>query len=617
MRRGDSAVRKVGLTFDGGSALGTVESALYDPDAGVDIAVVRMLDNLPHACLALSDDAGAEDDRLAYLGYSRETGPLRKINGRCTMRGTVSEGEDELIRLGDVDIPQGASGGPVLNLATGEVVGIVTRRIAGREGGLAASLLQLRGLIGTEGAGDLYHRLWRAHDLYHYDHYVSDGDEQDPRGAVSWTGVRTALARAARREAGVLTPARRTRMFGLLAGLEPPECSSAVIDVVKAVGGRGWSELTVSPHTWRDGTALLRDAEGRTQLEASLLYCAAVAEQDAAEDPAPREALARWVRDAVQDDALLERLRTDLERMRSWGEARRAARPREEQRDAGAEPGVAPAAPRRERLPLVRLEVHEIHWESDRFRWTLLGIGADGDTAFRDEDETGLRRDDLAERLARPLARAFHWADAPARPAALEALLPVGLFDLPVDDWIVGGPDRLGVQRPVTVRWGGRRSVPDPAWLQREHTSRWAGAAEGPLRLHPLYDDTGRVRTTLSRAQLTEAGRKAVPALCGPAEEQGCETVLLRVLHAGYGMAVWRRHRDWQYNWREFERNVKRTLGAVTRADTLPDELHRLRVLLNIPDPDALWAQDMILLFDPPGPGLPAGAEDEPLMEPQ
>lgn len=633
MRLSDLTHRKVGLTFDGHTAVGAVECTLYEPSTGVDIALIRLLDPVPHACLSLAGEIGAHRDPLAYFGYARETGPLKPINGRCTMDGTVGDGDERQIRLGGVSIPRGVSGGPVLNLATAEVVGVVTHQVADDQGGLAASLSQLHRLF-AEGSGELYHRLWRAHDRAHHDHhYYAAGDRHDPRGVPSWTRIRTDLAveadaGEARRgppPPGALSPARRTRMYGLLAEMLAPDCPSTVVDVVDAAGcGENWYELELPPRTWRDGAALALRVEPARELDAALLYCAAVVERDASEDPEPREALGRWVHETVRDEAAADRLRRPMEALRRWGADQRSAGVRPHG-PGTATPGVPADAARVGQRGVVRLELYEHPYReahgrdrTPRYGWALHAsrCGAESDTHTEfDEAGVGAVRDQLAGQLAGPLSRAFAWCDRSEQPAALEAVLPLGLFDLPLDRWPGEDGTPLGALRPVTVRWLDRGDPLRDVALRREHEDRWLGLQRGPLRLYPLHDDTGRLRTTLSRGWLTEGSRKAVPALYCPAEDDDSRQVLLSVLDAGYGVALWRRRMDWQYDWREFARNVKRVLSGIRAPSALPAELHRLRALAQAPDPDALWAKDLAVLYDPPEVGDPG--EDRYLWEPQ
>ncbi|MEV0275242.1 trypsin-like peptidase domain-containing protein [Streptomyces sp. NPDC050610] len=616
MGEGGTGVREVGLVFDGRSTVGEVRHALHRPEDGVDIAVIRAYDAEPHVFLPLSEDTGDPGDQILFFGYSRETGPLRPISVVGTIGGTVAgtsgESANEQYLLDGLTVPRGISGGPVYHRARAEVIGIVTHQANGRRGGLASSLLQLRGLF-AEGAGDLYHLLWQAHDHAHYAHHFCPARTDGAlRGMESWTTVRRRATPEHGRPEGALGHARRTELRGLLAAVEPPEHPRSVIAAVEAVRG-DWIEPDTTPHLWRDGLDLLYDVRGRTALEATLLYSVAVAEQDALEDSEPRRRLLAWYTDTAREDGLLDRLSGPREGLRAWGGA-----VREERADTGL-------------APLVRLEVYELYYRADaghsravHYGWTLYGSDGDEfDTGFRDQDDSGVLREDLAERLLRPLGRAFDWADRPGRPAAVEVRLPIGLFDLPVDHWTVAGRDPLGAQRPVTVRWAerpgpgepppGRQSEEDSP--RRAHERRWKGIADGPLRLYALHGEDGALRSTITLSELREADPKAVPALFCPAEGPVTEEILLRVVSAGHGIAVWNRDAAWRYGWREFERRLGGALASVPRPDALPTALHRLRAGAYARDPEAFWAEHVALLFDP-APAAEAPPEEEYLWEP-
>ncbi|MFH8980670.1 VMAP-C domain-containing protein [Streptomyces varsoviensis] len=613
MGEGGPGVHEVGLVFDGRSAVGEVRHALHSPEDGVDIAIIRAYDAEPHVFLPLSEDTGDPGDQILFFGHSRETGPLRPISVVGTIGGTVAatrgDSANEQYLLDGMTVPRGVSGGPVYHRARAEVIGIVTHQADDRRGGLASSLMQLRGLF-TEGAGDLYHLLWQAHDHAHYTHHFRPAQTDGPlRAMESWTTVRARATPEHGRPEGPLSHARRTELRGLLAAIAPPEHPRSVIAAVEAVRG-DWVEPDTVPHLWRDGLDLLYDVRGRTTLEATLLYSVAVAEQAPLEDPEPRRRLLAWYTATAREDGLLDRLDGPREALRAWGAA-----VREERAAAGL-------------VPLVRLEVYELYYRADaghsravHYGWTLSGTDGDEfDTGFRGQDDSGVLREDLAGRLLRPLARAFDWSDRPGRPAALEVRLPIGLFDLPVDRWPVAGRDPLGAQRPVTVRWAerpgppssGRQSEDSP---RRAHERRWKGIADGPLRLYALHGEDGALRSTITLSELREADPKAVPALFCPAEGPVPEEVLLRVVSAGHGIAVWNRDAAWRYGWREFERGLRGALASVPRPDALPAALHRLRAGANARDPRASWCEDLAVLYDP-APAAEAPPEEEYLCEP-
>ncbi|MFC6515609.1 serine protease [Streptomyces goshikiensis] len=200
--------REIGITFSAGAggATGTVAGrvecvlperlerqrpgrlALWDLP---DLALVRVLAPVTHACVWLTDRAGPRLAEAAYFGCTEDLG-IAEITGRTTrLRGTAANGA--AIRLGDDDeIEPGMSGGPVVDLARGEVVGVVKARRHTGGGGLAVSVAQLRTLpMAATGQTGLYRRVMQAHDLYHHDQHLSDLDSRR-----TWTDVHEELAAA-------------------------------------------------------------------------------------------------------------------------------------------------------------------------------------------------------------------------------------------------------------------------------------------------------------------------------------------------------------------------------------------------------------------------------------
>ncbi|KIX78885.1 hypothetical protein SF23_03905, partial [Streptomyces sp. MBRL 10] len=92
-----------------------------------DLALVRVLAPVSHACVWLTDRSRPRFDEVAYFGCTEDLG-APEITGRTTrLRGTAGQGA--AIRLAhDDEIDPGMSGGPVVDLARGEVVGVVKAR---------------------------------------------------------------------------------------------------------------------------------------------------------------------------------------------------------------------------------------------------------------------------------------------------------------------------------------------------------------------------------------------------------------------------------------------------------------------------------------------------------
>ncbi|GGT05708.1 hypothetical protein GCM10010286_33650 [Streptomyces toxytricini] len=224
--------REIGITFSSGprttgTVTGRVECvlperleerrparhALWDLP---DLALVRVLAPVSHACVRLTDRARPRLDEVAYFGCTEDLG-IPEITGRTTrLRGTAAGGA--ALRLGDDDeIEPGMSGGPVVDLGRGEVVGVVKARRHTGGGGLAVSVVQLRTLpLDAAGQIGLYRRVMQAHDLYHYDEHLSDLDSRR-----TWTDVHGELPAADPYGGPRLTPAEITTLCGLLAEITP------------------------------------------------------------------------------------------------------------------------------------------------------------------------------------------------------------------------------------------------------------------------------------------------------------------------------------------------------------------------------------------------------------
>lgn len=510
--------REVGITFSAGSLTGTVTGrvecvlperleerrpgrhALWDLP---DLALVRVLAPVSHACVWLTDRSRPRFDEVAYFGCTEDLG-TPEITGRTTrLRGTAGNGA--AIRLGDDDeIEPGMSGGPVVDLARGEVVGVLKARRQTGGGGLAVSVVQLRTLpMAARGQVGLYRRIMQAHDLYHYDQHLSDLDNRR-----TWTDVHGELPPeegdpyAGR---GRLTPGERTTLCGLLAELPPPGSSEVVRALVEAARGEEPDPLPPAPLSWRDGLGLLHDPPGGTGEAAAMLrYATDVSVADYREPvtPGADEELWDWVR------ATAERLWRPLRR--ELGERHeRGLAERERRRRASAGRAVHGTARRAGGLPSgasVLLEVWAHGWE-DVYDWRVSVLAGPAHAGRVTPVDSGVRATlaGLPEALRVPLAEGFRRCDTHEAAALLEVAVAPELFGLAVDAWVVVGGVPLGVQRPVVLRHpagtagvgraGGTTAAtattgPNPGGA-REHpadregtdaAARWARVQAGPLQ---------------------------------------------------------------------------------------------------------------------------------------
>ncbi|MCY0920237.1 MULTISPECIES: trypsin-like peptidase domain-containing protein [unclassified Streptomyces] len=624
--------REVGISFFSGGAAagipgaaavtgtvaGRVECVLPDrleerrPGRGAlwdlpDLALIRVLAPVSHACVWLTDRARPRIDEAAYFGCTEDLG-MREITGRTTrLRGTAGGGA--AIRLGDEDeIEPGMSGGPVVDLARGEVIGVIKARRHAGGGGLAVSVAQLRTLpMAATGQIGLYRRVMQAHDLYHYDQHLSDlnsrrtwtdvhdelpGDEQDPYGS------RGRLTR--------LTPAERTTLCGLLAELPPPGSSEAVRSLAEAARGEEPDTGLPAPLSWRDGLGLLHDPPGAGGEAAAMLrYATDVSVADHREPPSPGadEELWDWVRTTAE--RLWRPLRRELGERRDRGLADRELRRRA--RAGQTAPGRARAAGGLPAGPSVLLEVWAHSWE-EVYDWRVSVLtGPQRVTPLDSGTRVSPARLPAASRAA--LAEGFRRCDTHEAVALLEVAVAPELFGLAVDEWPVAGGIPVGVQRPVVFRHPGDGAERDAG--AAGPGGRWARVQEGPLQGRRADCFRGRQRSP-SPAWLAALVDNTVPVLCRDAAAEPTLGALYAVRDAGYGVLVCRRPpADPGQSCAPFHRGLREELAEAGRAAVLPLRLKALRSRAHGADPDAYWAAGMTLVWEDPGRALP---QDEPLQ---
>ncbi|MFE2124621.1 VMAP-C domain-containing protein [Streptomyces amritsarensis] len=583
-----------------------------------DLALVRVLAPVSHACVWLTDRSRPRFDEVAYFGCTEDLG-TPEITGRTTrLRGTAGNGA--AIRLADDDeIDPGMSGGPVVDLARGEVVGVVKARRQTGGGGLAVSVVQLRTLpTAARGQIGLYRRIMQAHDLYHYDRHLSDLDNRR-----TWTDVHGELPLQERDPyggRGRLTPGERTTLCGLLAELPPPSSSEAVRALVEAVRGEEPDPQPPAPLSWRDGLGLLHDPPGGTGEAAAMLrYATDVSVADYREPPTPGadEELWDWVR------ATAERLWRPLRR--ELGERHeRGLAERERRRRASAGRAAGGPARRAGGLPAgasVLLEVWAHGWEH-LYDWRVSVLAGPAHPGRLTPVDSGVRATvaDLPERLRAPLAEAFRRCDTHVAAALLEVAVAPELFGLAVEDWVVAGGVPLGVQRPVVLRHPGGVNChgpdtrgPDahgPGTHPADHegsraAARWARVQAGPLQDERADCAGGRPRAP-SAAWLSGLPDTTVPVHCRAADQEPTLGSLHAVRDAGYGVAVTRRPPpDPGVSCAPFHRGLREELADAGRAEVLPLRFQTLRGRAYGADPDAYWAAGAGLVWEDPARPLP------------
>ncbi|MFG2880129.1 trypsin-like peptidase domain-containing protein [Streptomyces sp. NPDC048337] len=610
--------REVGITFSSGGNGGTgtvtgrVECvlperleerrpgrrALWDLP---DLALIRVLAPVSHACAWLTDRSRPRFDEVAYFGCTEDLG-TPEITGRTTrLRGTAGNGA--AIRLGDDDeIEPGMSGGPVVDLARGEVVGVVKARRHTGGGGLAVSVVQLRTLpMPARGQIGLYRRVMQAHDRHHYDQHLSDLNSRR-----TWTDVHGELPADTdpHEGRGRLTPGERTTLYGLLAELPPPGSSEVVRGLVEAARGEEPDPHPLAPLSWRDGLGLLHDPPGGTGEAAAMLrYATDVSVADYREPPTPGadEELWDWVRATAE--RLWRPLRRELGERHERGLAERERRRRASAVRAVRGP-VRPAGG----LPngaSVLLELWPHGWE-DVYDWAVSVLAGPAHPGRLTPVDSGVRVPPraLREALRAPLAEGFRRCDTHEAAALLEVAVDPELFGLAVDEWVMAGGVPLGVQRPVVLRHA--RGTASPA-----AAARWARVQAGPLLDERSDCIRGRPRSPAA-PWLAGLPDTTVPVHCRAPGHEPTRGALHAVRDAGFGVVVCRRPpADPGVSCAPFHRGLREELVEAGRGEALPLRFQALRGRAYGADPDAYWAAGIALVWDDPARALP---EEEPLQ---
>ncbi|MEW2287132.1 trypsin-like peptidase domain-containing protein [Streptomyces sp. NPDC047841] len=272
-----------------------------DPWPFPDLALVRVSGADGVRCLWLGDREAGPLTPLGLYGWSVQTGELGIRQGSGELAGSDARA---LLLTGILPVG-GLSGGPVLDLRHGSVIGVIKGRR--REEGVAVPVTALYELLDSREAGRAVREVLRAHDLHHASLLGA------PSPYPHWTAVQAALPGHAASVSGVSTELR-TRLYGHhLAHLPPPAGAGEVVHLVEDVkeqvrGERLPSLMLRNVRTWREGAALLYGLRvldpggGGTlvDLDAVLLYAAHVARRTAREhtgeaDAGRLRAFTEWI----------------------------------------------------------------------------------------------------------------------------------------------------------------------------------------------------------------------------------------------------------------------------------------------------------------------------------
>lgn len=599
------------------SVTGTVVATLPEPGPGgpgprppvgwaaPDLALVRLLRPVDHACVYVTERPAAmlPGGTVHYVGWAASRGGQpAAVTGDCTVKGMFGGPADaeQQIRLGGDWLEPGMSGGPVVDLARGEVVGVLKSRLDGEQGGTAVGIERLRtmpvpGVTPGEPPDDPYQAVFHAHDRYHADRHNS------PAGTErTWADTQSELpARAGR----ALSPKQRIDLLGRLAQFPPPVSTRGLLDLLDGLPDVHARDHRPAPRGWRDGLGALyevRDGDGA--LELILRYCMAVIAADRPYGHPPATAAAQslweWVR-RMADDHLSRTFRKEL--AVQWGAARH--RPDEHRRPT-AQPDV-PARLRERPFVLLALELRG--WEQGRYDWRI-GVGdALGDFLPVAEDVRGTALADLPGRLAAPLTEAFRRCDDLEGPAVLQVAVGRSLLDLDVADWrLVPGDPPLGALRPVVVRRSDQPPMSEE-WL-KERKARWNRTGAAAMRAQTLDCDDGIMVRVPEADALRTLAYGTVPLLChyGRDARPDAAAGFERLLSGGFGVALWRRRGgDGGAVCTEFHRRAAETVEGTRATEQLPYKVHELRKGVHAGRIETFWSDGLTLYYDDPHQPLP------------
>ncbi|MFF0749977.1 trypsin-like peptidase domain-containing protein [Streptomyces sp. NPDC004267] len=620
--KGGSAVWRreaaVGITWAGGETVGRVALAKPRPATPEDrldtwhfpdLALVRV-EGADHApCVRIGDRPPVTEAPVRLYGYAHQTGEL----GLRIETGETSGFSNKALLLRWSLPVEGCSGGPVVDVRRGAVIG-VSKGSNAREGA-AAPLTLLRELFDQPG-GELLHEVLRAHDRHHFTAQTGSGN--------TWVDAET---RAWPATARGVNPVQRNQLYGHLAELPPPTSSGEVMALVDEVKDRVTEDefqdvLETEAKAWTDGVVRLHQLHATQQpsgaeagdlgIDAVLLYAAHLARHlteryGADPDVAPAvRALSDWTRN--ESGHARARIRKDIVALLD---------------PAAPRPGASPGGEPRARAD-VRIEIDAVPYsDPPRYTWQVLLL-FDGRTmnAVRAGTE-GLRPAELEQALRGPLAQALGLGDKGEHLAGVEAVLPRELFDLPIDTWRLAPDDEpfgegslpLGRRRTVVIRdrHRGHRG-PFPEWRQR-----WRGCQSGPLRAVPLRaevlapgteDGHAPNRRKESQnavyARLREVEGGSVPVYCGPVGSGDGQRAMEAALAAGHPVALWRHSAREHADCAEFHKRAGELFAVVDAADGLHGPVRALRLRAGDTEADPrdraehAWAEGLAVLYDPP-----------------
>ncbi|MFF1919547.1 trypsin-like peptidase domain-containing protein [Streptomyces sp. NPDC058221] len=572
-----------------------------------DLALIKLQRPVEHTCVYVTErsEAMLRSREIHCVGWApSQGGGLLKRSGVCVVKGAYGASDDaeQVVRLDGDWLELGMSGGPVVDLARGEVVGVIKSRLDNHQGGTAVGIERLRTLkvpstpVEAE-ADDTYQAVFHAHDRYHSDRHNSPASTER-----TWADAQSELSAP---PGGVLGPKRRADLLGRLAEFPPPVSTRSLLVLLDSLPGVHSRDHRPAPRGWRDGLGALYDTRARDReapLELVLRYCMGVLAADRPFDvPSTRTAaklLWDWVK-RIAEEELSRDFRQQL--ALDWAAVRLRM---EENRRRARAPVNEPV--RYGERACVLLELAPQGWVRDRYDWRI-GVARPGEDMLPvAEDSQGSALDTLPDRLAAALTEAFRQCDEPGSPALLQVAVAPALFGLEVDRWELpsdGLP--LGVVRPVVLR----STYQGPA---DERPARWNATSETGIRAEVIDCESGlRVRVP-EVAQLRTLAPESVPVLCryGSRPDPGTTAGVVRVLDAGFSVALLqRRPTESDTVCTEFHRRVAEAVDEAHALDGLPLKVHELRKGVSAERTETYWSDGVALYFDDPHHPLPGSDE--------
>ncbi|MFJ4499152.1 trypsin-like peptidase domain-containing protein [Streptomyces sp. NPDC088864] len=568
-----------------------------------DLALIQLQRPVEHPCVYVTErsEAMLRSREVRCVGWAPgQGGTLQNRSGVCTVKGSYGGSGDaeQVVRLDGDWVELGMSGGPLVDLVRGEVVGVVKSRLDGHQGGTAVGIERLRTLevpatpVETE-TDDIYQSVFHAHDRYHADRHTSAAGSER-----TWTDAQSELAVP---PGGVLGPKLRVDLLGRLAELPPPASTRALLTLLDRLPGVYARDHRPAPRGWRDGLGALYDARARdreARFELIVRYCMGVL---AADRPCGQlsvrnaKALWGWVKRIADVELPRDlRRRLDLE----WAGIRLRL---EQNRQSSARAPAAEPVLYGDRDCVV-LHVDLQGWSRDQYDWRVAVDRRGGEAEPVDEDSRGAPLGTVPDRLAAALTEAFRRCDEPGGPAMLQVVVAPALFGLPVDDWVLTpSGQRLGAVRPVVLRSPYQGAAP-------ERPARWnAGLTAGIRALVVDCEDELRVRVPES-TRLRGLAHGTVPVLCryGTRPDPDVTAGVVRLLDSGFGVALLqRRTTEADTVCKEFHRRVAEAVSDTRTHDRLPWKIHELRRGVSAGRTEMYWSAGAALYYDDPHRPLP------------